>query len=307
MNGVNDRSYLLKGFGLALLATLLWSGNFIVARALNETISPFSLAFYRWIMATIILFPIAYKKVSAEWREMVGHIKYLSVVALTGVSLFNTLIYIAGKTASAMNMALIGTTSAPVFVLLITGIIMRQKIFWNQIAGAIICISGILILLSKGSWQRLQNFQFTSGDLWIFAAAFVFAIYTILVRKKPQTLSATSFLFAAFFLGTLFLLPAFIFDVSKGNTVDWNSNIVLVFLYLGIGASVIAFLAWNNAIKIIGAPRTSLFGNLVPAFSTVQAALILNEELSIVTFISILVIIAGIFVGNINLFFQQKN
>lgn len=289
---------ILAGIGLAVVAALIWSGNYIVARGFHKDISPVSLAFFRWLTATIVLFPFAYKSIRAQWPIIKASWKYLAIAALFGVSLFNTFIYVGGHTTSAMNLAIIGTTAAPVFVLLIAHFFTSEKATPFQIGGTLLCVVGILLLISKGSLTRLQQFSFQPGDLWVLLAALSFAIYTVMVRKKPKALAPLSFLFATFFLGTLLLLPAFLIDSTNGLTFQWTPSLIAVFLYLGIGASVISFLAWNTAIQKIGPSRTALFGNLIPVFSTVEAIIFLNEEGSSIVIISLLIIFSGLFLAN---------
>lgn len=293
-----EEKQVMKGFLFALLAVVLWSGNFVVARALHQRISPLSLSFLRWFLATLFLLPIAYQKLKAEWRSLLPFTRYLCFTALTGVTLFNTFIYIAGKFTTATNMALIGTTAAPVFVFLISAFILRQKLSPFQYTGILLCIAGILLLLSKGSWEQLRSFRFTTGDLWILAGSLSFAIYTLLVRKKPPQLSATVFLFALFFLGTAFLLPAFIVDRLVSAPIQWDAVVIGSLLYIGIGASVVAFLAWNLSIRRLGPAKTSLFGNLIPVFSAIEAALLLGEKWQPLALAAFLIIFTGILVAN---------
>ena len=296
---VSDRNKLLQGIGFAILATILWSGNYIVARALHKSVPPVSIAFFRWTVATVILFPIAYQKVKAEWRQLKVHFGYLSITALAGVTLFNTLIYLGGRHTSATNLALIGTTAAPIFVLVITGLVLRQQVRLNQIAGAAICVLGILVLLSGGDLSRLEDLRFNRGDLFVTGAALSFACYTVLVRRMPPGLSPLSFLFNIFFLGTLFLLPVFLLERAAGFHFEWNGTVLAVFAYLGIGASVMAFLLWNLSIKAIGSARTALFGNLIPVFSTIEAALILEEPFTTATGFSLGIILIGLIIANV--------
>jgi drug/metabolite transporter (DMT)-like permease len=288
----------LRGFLFALFAVLLWSGNFVVARALHHRISPVSLAFIRWLGATVFLFPLAYQKLKAQWKDLLPHTRYLCLTALTGVTVFNTLVYVAGRYTTAINLALIGTTAAPVFVFLITALFLKQPLSRFQYAGITFCIAGILLLLSDGDWEQLSRFRFTAGDWWILAAALSFAIYTLLVRKKPHHLSPTVFLFALFFVGTLFLLPAFFIDRVLSAAIVWDAPVIGSLFYLSIGASVLAFLFWNNSIRDLGPAKTALFGNLIPVFSSLEASLILNERLSAIAIISFLVILTGILIAN---------
>jgi drug/metabolite transporter (DMT)-like permease len=296
----------LTGVLLAILAALIWSGNYIVARGFHRDISPVSLAFFRWLTATIVLFPFAYRYLRQQWPLLKSSWKYLSIAALFGVSLFNTLIYVGGHTTSAMNLAIIGTTAAPVFVLFIAHFFTREKASRFQVAGTLVCVLGILLLISKGDFARLRQFRFLPGDLWVLLAAFAFAIYTVMVRKKPKELAPVSFLFSTFFLGTLLLLPAFVIDSAHGLTFHWSPSLVAVFLYLGIGASVLSFLCWNTAIHKIGPSRTALFGNLIPVFSTVEAMIFLKEEGGPVVMLSLLIIFGGLFLANMGQLIRKR-
>ena len=289
------------GIFLASLATLIWSGNFIIARGIYKQIDPVSLAFYRWAVATIIIFPFAIKRFNMEWHSIKRSWHYLFWVSLTGISLFNTFVYIAGHYTTAINLALIGTTSSPIMSIIMARIFLKERIGWMKISGLIICIAGILFLLSKGNFKNLLTLSFSSGDAWMLVAAFCFAVYNILVRKKPPSISPVNFLFASFFLGTILLLPFFLWDINNTTALHWNIQLTISILYLGVGASVICFFIWNISINILGAGRTALFGNLIPIFSCLEAVFILNENFSWIHVISMLLVFSGLLLANLRL------
>lgn len=297
-------NHIVQGFLLAIIATLLWSGNFIIARKVSHTISPISLAFYRWACASLVLFPFAYKKVITELPHFKANWKILSLIALTGIALFNTFVYVAGHNTTAINMALIGTTSSPIFATIMAVVFLKERLSFYRIIGMILCILGIVLLISKGSWEVLLSFKFSSGDAWILAGAFAFAVYNILVRKKPIHISALSFLLIIFVFGTLMLFPFFILEQSIVKaSIEWSNSLIGSILYLGIGTSVLAFWCWNLAISKLGAGRTVLFGNLIPIFSTLEAVLILGEAITPIHFYSGILVIAGLVIAN----FSFKN
>ena len=281
------------------MAAIIWSGNFIAARGIIHQASPVQLAFYRWLAASLILFPFAWKSLMAEKSIVFQHKWYFFWTALTGITLFNTFVYIAAHHVEAINLALIGTTLSPVFATILAAIFLKEKIRPLRVAGLALCISGIILLLSRGSWQRLQSLHFSSGDCWIVAAAFTFAVYTIFVKRRPEGISPLTFLITVFSLGTLFLAPWFIIDSYNSSPVHWTPNIILIILYLGAGASVIAFLCWNLAIARLGAARTALFGNLIPVFSSLEAVWILNEEITWLHGISSILVLAGLILANL--------
>jgi drug/metabolite transporter (DMT)-like permease len=290
---------IFAGIMLAILATLIWSGNFIIARGVYNQIPPVSLAFYRWLSATVILLPFGYRSFIREKGLFVSSWRYFVWTALTGVSIFNTLVYIAGHSTTAINMALIGTTSSPVFAIVLAYIFLKERIGIYKVLGLFLCLAGILFLLSQASWQRLLGFRFSTGDTWMLLAGLTFAVYSVMVRKKPAGMSPVTFLLIVFTIGTFFLLPFYLYETLTTVPVHWTYRLLFAVLFLGMGASVISFYCWNRAIGKLGAARTSLFGNLIPIFSSLEAALFLCERFTWVHAVSMILVFAGLLLANI--------
>ncbi len=298
MNQQTAQRNIYIGIGLAVLAAFIWSGNFVVARAVKNEIPPITLSFYRWLAASLIILPFALKKIKQEWPVVKRSWHYLFWASLSGIALFNTFVYVGAHYTSAINLALIGTTSSPIMAIIFARIFLKEKIGFLKLAGLITCIIGVLFLLSKGNFQNLLSLQFGEGDLWVLLAAFCFAVYNTLVKKKPTAISPVNFLFVIFSLGALLLLPFFVWETSQYPAIEWNTPLLLSILYLGLGASVICFLIWNIAIGKLGSGRTALFGNLIPVFSSVEAAIILKEDFNWVHITSMIIIFVGIVLAN---------
>lgn len=286
------------GIGLAALAALIWSGNFIIAKALNDKIPPFSLSFYRWLIASLIILPFAIKQFGSQWKLVKQSWSYLFWASLTGIVLFNSFVYIGAHYTSAINLALIGTTSSPIMAVVFARIFLKEKIGWMKLAGMILCSIGVLFLLLKGNFQNLLSLHFSTGDLWSLAAACSFAVYNTLVKKKPAGITPVNFLFVIFSLGTLILFPFYIWELNHYPTVTFSTELIFSVLYIGIGASVICFLIWNIAIGKLGAGRTALFGNLIPIFSSIEAAIILHEDFTWIHTTSMAIVFTGIMLAN---------
>ena len=299
MNSYPTKQTLLIGFALAFLTVVIWSGNYVVAKGISEKIPPISLAFCRWGMAFLFIIPLGIKKFIAEKHIIVQHKKYLFITALFGVSLFNTFIYLAGHHTSAINLALIGTTASPIFITILSLIFLQDKISSVRIIGILFCIAGILLLLSHGSLQQLLQLHFGKGDLLMLCSSFAFSIYSILVRQKPANISPISFLFVLFITGTILLLPFAIIELQFYPPLHFTTGMYETIIYLGLGNSVIGFLCWNGAIAKIGPARTSLFGNLIPVFSTIEAVIFLNESFTTVHLISGCAVIIGLIIANL--------
>ncbi|MEO5563703.1 MAG: DMT family transporter [Chitinophagaceae bacterium] len=286
------------GIGLAVLAVIIWSGNFIAARGVIKQVPPVSLAFYRWLTASVVLFPFAIQSTRKEWPIIKRSWHYLFWTALTGITLFNTFVYIGAHYTTAINLSLIGTTTSPIIAVVLARVFLKEKLGAWKIAGMILCMSGVLYLLSKGNLQNLLHLRFTAGDGWVLLAALSFAIYNTLVRRKPAGISPINFLLVVFSFGTLLLFPFYLWEVYHTGPVQWSTNLGLIILFLGLGASVISFLSWNLAVGHLGAGRTALFGNLIPVFASIEATLLLNEDFTNVHIVSMLLVFAGIVAAN---------
>lgn len=295
----HDRNHTLTGIGFAVLATLIWSGNFVIARSVIREIQPITLGFYRWLTATIILLPFAWKYFIPEIKIIKQRFWFFVLAAATGVSMFNTFVYIAGHYTSAINMVILGTCSSPIMSVILSRIFLKEKITAWRIAGMIVCVIGILLLLSKGHLENLLSFRFTKGDWWILSAALSFAIYNTLVKRRPQAMQPLNFLFVVFLIGTLILLPFYLWEFQNkgGFTIDIGN--ISTILYLGLGTSVICFYIWNKAIAALGAGRTALFGNLMPIFSSIEAVLFLHEKVTSIHIISFILVVAGLVIANL--------
>lgn len=309
MNKKYSQNKVLVGAALAILATLIWSGNFIIARDSKNDIPPITLAFYRWLSATIILLPFTWHLFIKEIALLKKHFWFFLLTAVSGITLFNTFVYIAGHTTEAINMALLGTTTSPIMSVILARIFLKELIPLTRVIGMLICIAGILLLLSKGSIDILLSFSFTKGDWWMLAAAFTFAIYNVCVKKKPAAMSSRNFLFTIFLIGTILLLPFYLYELNVEGGFEINIKNVAAIFYLGLGASVICFLLWNKSIAYLGAGRASLFGNLIPVFSTIEAVLFLNEKVSLIHLYSFILVIAGLIIANLQIksFIQVLN
>lgn len=298
MKHIQQNQQALPGYLFAIGATALWSGNFIIARGLNESIPPISLAFWRWVVAVIVFLPFALKPLIAQRYILKEHICYLAITALLGITTFNTLIYLAGHTTTALNLSLISITF-PVFIIILSRLLFGEQITINKGIGIILVATGVVLLVTRGNVASLANITFAIGDVWMLIAAIIFAIYSILIRHKPAGLSIWSFQLSTFILGLVFLFPFFIWEHTTSPPVEFDIKTVGSILYVGIFASLSAFVLWNKAIMVIGPTKAGMIYYTLPLFSGALAYLILKEDISMVHLYSALLIVSGILTANV--------
>ena len=285
------------GFLFAFITTAIWSGNFVVARSVYETIPPVSLSFFRWSLAIIVILPFALKPLIAERDIVKKNLPYLSVTSLLGITMFSTLIYIASHTTAAINLSLICITF-PVFIVILSRIFYHEKITLYKGIGIILVAIGVILLISKGNPSRLLKISFSVGDIWALIGAISFALYSILLKHKPKQLNFWAFQSSLFILGIIFLFPFFVIEYIKTPTVNFDDKMILSIFYVSILVSIVGYALWNKAVEKIGPYRTGITYYTSPLFSGLWAYIFLKEEISMLHFYSGLLILSGIIISN---------
>ena len=293
-----EKNRIILGYFFAMGATALWSGNFIIARGLNDSIPPISLAFWRWVVAIIVLLPFALKPLITERKILKENIPYLSLTALLGITTFNTLIYFAGHTTTAINLSLISITF-PIFVVILSRIFFGELITMNKAFGIILVMAGVVLLITEGSLSKILGISFAIGDLWMLLAAIIFAVYSILLKRKPEKLSIWALQLSTFILGLIFLFPFFLWEYSTALPVIFTGRTLISIFYVGVFASLTAFILWNKAIVMVGPSKAGMIYYTLPLFSGLLAYFFLNEDISFIHLYSVLLIVPGIFTANL--------
>lgn len=284
------------GHLLVMAATVMWSGNFIVARGLATSIPPVTLAFLRWAIAAIVLLPFVLRPLCHDIQVVRRHIGYLSLAAFLLVTVFSTLIYIAAHTSEAINLSLICMCS-PLFIVVLARLFLKDPLTGHRIIGLIAATLGVILLITQGEPSRIMALTFSEGDLWTLVAASVFGAYSVLVRFKPAELSPVVFLWSTFILGLIFLVPWVIWELRDEKVMKFSSTAIGAIVYLGIGPSLIAQLCWNQAIAIVGPVRAAFVYYSLPVFSGVAAFLILGEPLHAFHLVSGILILTGVIIA----------
>ncbi len=292
-----------KGALLTLLATIIWSGNFIAARWFAADIPPVTMAVLRWTCATLLVLPLAWRPLKRDLPVILAHKGYYLLVSLLGVTAFNTLIYIAGHTTQAVNLSLISTACTPLFMTTLGCLLLKECAAPRQVLGMVTAFAGVVLLLTKGDWQVLANLRFARGDLLMTLATLFFTTYSILMTRRPGPASQLGVFAATFPVGLICLLPLWGLEIRFDPAFALPSPGVFLRewlplgLYLGGAASLIAFFCWNKAVEYIGAARPGIIYLSLPAFTAAEALMLLGEPILPVHFISAACIILGILIA----------
>lgn len=278
------------------MAVSIWSGNFIIASGIVDSIPPVTLAALRWTVAAIVFFPFAYKHIRRDWTALRRHAPSMLLASITGVTCFNTLVYVSARTTDTANMALFASTT-PLFVVILARLFLNERISLKRGCGLAIAFCGMLTIATRGDIDVLMNLTFRVGDLWMLLAGFLWAVYSVLVKRKPVDISQYSFLGVAFVIGVIPLIPAAMFEQQFYPAWTLTPAVLGAVAYIGLGASLAAFFLWNSAVMLIGPGTASLFQYLMPVFSGVGAYMLLSQPITIAHAIGFVLIVSGIFLA----------
>jgi drug/metabolite transporter (DMT)-like permease len=264
-------------YALLTLAALCWAGNFVLARGVVGHIPPVAFAFWRWILALILILPFTWNRLKADRPAARAHIGTLIVLSLLGISAWNALLYSAVHTTTAINAALI-QSSMPAFIVLLSALFFRDRIRGIQWAGVILGFAGAAVIVLRGKVGSLSSMAFVSGDLMVIAAVLCYALYSVLLRKRPP-IHPLSFLAATFALGAAGLLPAYLIELTRTGPFTLTRETALSILYVALFPSIVAYFCWNRGVAGVGANRAGLFMNLIPVFASALSIAFLGETL----------------------------
>jgi drug/metabolite transporter (DMT)-like permease len=281
------------GILFALLATFGWSFNFIFGRGLSGVIPPCTLAAGRWTVAFLIIFPFALPSLLRESGHFKKHIPYYLLLSFFGTTYFNTAMYAAAHVLPALNLSLI-TCTTPIFTIIMSRIIFHEPVHASRAAGIAVALLGVLLLLSRGDLSVITGLSFSVHDLLMLSSAFSFAVYTLLLRKRPPGASVRSFFAVTFGLGLIPLIPASAWELLRGATVSFTTELVVGFAYMGLVASLLCFRLWGLAVAAIGPAKTTVIYYSLPLFCGLEAVIFLGEAITWVHFVSGLLIIGGL-------------
>jgi len=287
-----------KAYIFLILTTLFWSGNFIVGKAASLfEIPPFTLNFYRWTFAWLILAPFTLKEVILKKNYILKNIKLIIILGITSITIFNSIVYYSLNFTQVISGVLMIST-IPVMIIFFCWLFKIEKTNIYQILGVVFSLSGVLVIITKADLDVLLNLNFNKGDLWMVVAMFSWAMYSALLRKKKLELSQLSLLHTIITAGLIFLLPAYLIELLLGHKVSIGLPFILTLTYVVFFPGLASFIFWIKGISIIGSNRSGIFLHLMPIFSTIMAILIFREKFMIFHLIGAVLIITGIILSS---------
>ena len=293
---VSLRQKLLSPYLLMILPPLFWAGNAVVGRAAVGELPPIALAFWRWLFAFLLLLPIGLPRILAQKALVRRQWKVLCLLALFSVTAYNTFLYIALTTTTAINATLV-SAAIPVAIVGVSWAWSGETVSWRQGSGILLSLAGVLLVIARGDIQALLSLSLHVGDLWALTAVASWAVFSVLLRRHPTGLDAFALLTVQVGLGLAFLSPLYLVELASGARMILTPHSLGLIAYVAVFPSAVAYGFWNRGVAELGASIAGQYTNLIPVFTAVLAALLLGESFHWFHSAGMLLIFAGIWLA----------
>lgn len=292
----------IKTYFLITLCVLFWSVNFIIGRFIIDDITPLELAFFRWFFVFLMIAPILIIRHKNILHSLKQNFKILTILAILGITAFNTLLYF-GLTATTSTNALIINSTVPILVLLMSYFILKQRINLYQTTGIILSTFGVVFLILKADISNIFTLEFNQGDILIIISSITWALYSVLIKFKPKDLNDFEYFATIVTIGFILLLPLYLYQgYSIQKELEVLKNNYLIFLYVSTFASITSYYLWHYGIDKIGVSKTAQFTHLMPIFGIILASIFLKETLETYHLLGAILIAFGIY---LSLFYKK--
>lgn len=261
-----------------VVCTLAWAGNALVARASAGLLPPVSLSFWRWTTALFLILPFTLQGLWRHRAILLSRWRQLAVLAALSITSYNTLLYLAAQSTTAINITLVNT-GLPVAAFLWSVLLLRQWPTRATVLGTMLSFIGLVVILSTGQPSRLLALEFNPGDLIMVVAVLTWGLYSVLLRLWPIPVPGLVQLTAMLICGVPLLLPFYLWEYSVAGGMAMTAQAVGAVAYTAVIASLVAYTAWNNGVKVLGPATASLFSYLMPVFAALLSVLLLGEHL----------------------------
>lgn len=264
-----------RAWGLLVFGNLFWAGNYVFGKYVVSELSPLWLTFSRWVLALVILIPLAQLLEKPDWKQAARAWLPLSLMGLLGVIGFNVLLYTSLQHTSATNAALVTALNSGVIVLF-SVLLLRERVSRVQAAGFALSLLGVLVILTRGKIAHVFQTDYNQGDLLVLGCVLVWSLYSIIGKRlkgvPPVTATAASTI-----LGTVMMLP---FAIAEGVDFSGISPMAIAgILYIVLFPSICSFVFWNVSVRAVGASKAGITLNLIPVF-TAMFSVIMGESIT---------------------------
>jgi drug/metabolite transporter (DMT)-like permease len=280
-------------YGLLLLTPLLFSANALTARWVGDSLPPVALAFWRWTLTLVFLFPYAGRAFFAGWRELLAEWRVLLLLGFLGMGVCGAPVYMGARTTTATNIGLIYAMT-PILIVVISWLGWRETVTRRQILGIALAMAGVLAIIARGNPRFILELDFVEGDIFILVAMVAWALYSVILKHRPGRQPMTARFIGIVIAGVLVMLPFYGIELALGERMPFDGRTITAALILSLVSGLGAFLAYGKLVAMLGPQRTGLILYIGPIYIAVLAWLLLGERIEAFHFAGTALILGGV-------------
>lgn len=283
---------------LLTVAVLCWAGNFVIGRGLRFDAPPVALTFWRWAVALLALAPFTCGHWRRQWPVIRRSWKIIGLLALFATVLQHIPIYWGLSETTATNASLLNATS-PVFIVLLSVLLLDERLSAAASIGSLVSLAGVVAIVSRGDVETIRALQLNGGDIWVLVGTLSWAGYTVCLRWRPAELRGLDLLASIAAFGVVMLAPLYIIEMATGKFLKPTGSSFVGIGYVGLVASVLAYIAWNRGVARVGPARSAPFMYLMLLFTPLLSIVFLGERLQFYHFAGAALILSGIYLATV--------
>lgn len=279
------------------LGPMLWGAALVAGRVVSADLPPLTITWVRFVLVSLMLVPIVRFREGRLPRPSLTDMMTLLLLSITGVVMFNLLLFSGLRTVTAVRSSVILALS-PSVVALVLVTFFGERAGWNTAAGIAVAFAGAVLTITNGELSRAVAGGLSVGDLFILGCVISWSAYTIIARYAMRNLASLTVLAYSSVLGSLLLTPFaaradVITEFASASAVTW-----FAFAYLVFGAAGLAYLMYYEGIREVGPNRAAVFINLEPVTAIVLGVGLLGEGLSLPVLAGAALVILGLYLVN---------
>lgn len=281
---------------LLWLPPAFWAGNLVLGRALGGSFPPVSLAVGRWLVAFVVLLPFVARRAWCERAQLIAAWPVIVSCGVFGVAGYNAIAYIGLQTTPAASAAFLNSM-LPLMVPIAAWVLTREPLRARTLAGIVVSFVGVAWIVSRGEISALAALRIDGGEILVLIAVANYALYSVLLRRKPVEIEPNTFLAATMAVGLVVLAPFWVLELWSGAHIPFDAGSIAAVVYIGLFASLFSFILWGRCVEQLGSVVTGISFHLVAVFTALLAFTLLGEPVRVFHVIGIALILAGFFLS----------
>ena len=277
---------------LLALASLCWSGNHLMGRAIAGHVPPLTISTLRWLLAAAILYPFLRPQLRRDWPEIRQHLGVLTYLSLLGGGVFGALQFVGLQLTTALNVSVMNSLG-PVFIAAASAAMFRDRLTGGQFAGIVISLLGVLAIISKLDPAVFSDLSFNIGDIIVFLNMVLWAVYSASLRWRPK-IHPLSFMFMFALISGVVMFPTLVWEHSTGFVLQPTALTFSAIAFVTIFSTIVAFVSWARGVELIGPNRAGVFLHLIPIYSALLTGALLGEPLRFYHVVGFALILLGV-------------